>query len=235
MKSAESLSKTAVNGSESLRDWAQHWSSENQKSFSQKFFSFYRKAVFARTVGFFCNEYFPKKGVFIEAGCGTAETSLRIDKQGGGRRLIAADIVLPVLKHCHPVMDERVCGDIFALPFAADSIDGIWNVGVMEHFTQAEINAILAEFHRVLKPDQRIILLIPGVDSPPQKILRVLEKIINFRRKEKNFRFHPPEISQIKSKKAGREMLNRNKFVLEKYEFGWRSLFAFKVLVGVKH
>lgn len=224
-----------MNGSGSLHDWSEHWSSENQKSFSQKFFSFYRKAVFARTVSFFCNKYFPKNGIFVEAGCGTAETSLRIDKQKGGRKLIAADIVLPVLSHCHPVMDECVCSDIFDLPFASDSIDGIWNVGVMEHFTQAEINTILSEFHRVLKSNQRIILLIPGEDSPPQKILRVLEKIINFRRKEKTFRFHPPEISQMKSKKAGCEMLSRNKFVLEKYEFGWRSLFAFKVLVGVKH
>lgn len=235
MKSAKNLLDDELNGAESLRDWSKHWSSDNQRSFSQKFFSFYRKAVFARTVSFFCDKYFPKKGIFIEAGCGTAETSLRIDKQNGRRKLVAADIVLDVLKKCHPVMDERVCGDIFNLPFADNSVDGIWNVGVMEHFTQTEIDAILAEFNRVLKSNQRIILLIPGVDSPPQKILRGLEKIINLRQVNKDFRFHPPEISQMKSEKAGREMLSRNQFVLEKYEFGWRSLFAFKVLVGIKH
>ena len=31
-------------------DWTKHWSESNQTSASQKFFSFYRKAVFARAV-----------------------------------------------------------------------------------------------------------------------------------------------------------------------------------------
>ena len=223
-----------VTSEDSRQAWSEHWSGEKQQSFSQKFFSFYRKAVFARTVAYFFDKYFPDAGVFVEAGCGTAETSLRIDKRGGRRKLVAADIVHPVLKHCHPVMDERVCGDIFRLPFAAESIDGIWNVGVIEHFTQTEINQIMLEFHRVLKPGQHIVLLIPGADSPPQKMLRLLEFFINLRGAEKNFRFHPPEISQIKSKSEAIEMLWRNSFRLLRYDSGWRSLFAFKTLVAVK-
>lgn len=218
----------------SRHDWSEHWSEGKQKSLSQKFFSFYRQAVFARSVAYFVDRYFSESGVFVEAGCGTAETSMRIDKRRGQRKLVAVDIVQPVLKDCHPVMDERVCGNIFHLPFADDSVDGIWNVGVMEHFTQSEIDLILSEFHRVLKPGERLILLIPGADSPPQKILRALEFFINLRRPEKDFRFHPPEISQVKSKQQGTEMLRRNNFQSVRYESGWRSLFAFKTLVAVK-
>ena len=218
----------------SREDWSEHWSEGKQQSFSQRFFSFYRKEVFARTVSYFFDKYFPEQGIFLEAGCGTAETSMRIDKRGGKRKLVAADIVQPVLKHCHPVMDERVCSDIFRLPFADESIEGIWNVGVMEHFTQDEIDQLMREFYRVLKPGHRIILLIPGADSPPQKILRLLEKFINARNPEKNFRFHPPEISQMKSKQAGGEMLERNGFQYVHYDFGWRSLLAFKTLIAVK-
>ena len=160
---------------------------------------------------------------------------MRIDKRRGERTLIATDIVQAVLKECHPNMDVRVCGDIFRLPFADASIDGIWNVGVMEHFTHDEIDVIMSEFHRVLKPDHRIILLIPGADSLPQKMLRVLEKVINLRRKEQSeFRFHPPEISQVRSKAEGIQMLRRNGFDCLRFEYGWRSLLAFKTLVGVK-
>jgi SAM-dependent methyltransferase len=226
------IDKTA--GEKSRLDWSEHWSEGKQQSFSQRFFSFYRQAVFARAVAYFIDRYFPPRGDFVEAGCGTAETSIRIDKRGGQRKLLATDIVQPVLKQCHPVMDERVCGDIFHLPYADASVDGIWNVGVMEHFTQTEIDAILREFHRVLKPGERIILLIPGADSPPQKILRLFEFFINLRRPNKDFRFHPPEISQLRSKREGEEMLRRNSFRLLRYESGWRSLFAFKTLVAVK-
>lgn len=225
---------TATVGSESQKAWSEHWSEENQDSFSQRFFSIYRKAVFARAVKYFFDRFFPKQGVFIEAGSGTAETSMRIGKCNGARRLVATDIVLPVLENCHPNMDIRVCSDIFRLPFADASIDGVWNVGVMEHFTQDEIDAILAEFHRVLKPQHRILLLIPGADSPPQKILRVLEKIINARTRGTEFRFHPPEISQIKSREDAVNMLERNGFSSLHFNYGWRSLLAFKILVGAK-
>jgi SAM-dependent methyltransferase len=234
-KMAANIDLQTADGAESQKAWSEHWSGDKQESFSQKFFSFYRKAVFARTVGYFVNRFFPEKGIFVEAGCGTAETSGRIDKRGGARKLVATDIVQPVLKHCHPVMDSRVCGDIFCLPYADDSVDGIWNVGVMEHFTQEQINRIMREFHRVLKPQGRIILLIPGADSVPQKMLRVVEKIIHARGKNKNFRFHPPEISQIKSKKQALDILNRNDFRSIYFDYGWYSLLAFKTLVAVKN
>ena len=219
---------------QSQRAWSEHWSDERQQTFVQRFFSFYRKAVFARAVSYFFGKYFPTKGLFLEAGSGTAETSMRIDKCGGRRKLIAADIVEPVLRQCHPVMDMRVCGDIFRLPFADESIDGIWNVGVMEHFEQTQIDSILSEFHRVLKPEHRIVLLIPGADSPPQKILRLFEKVINSRKKGGEFRFHPAEISQVRSRHQGIEMLKRNGFETVHFNHGWRSLLAFKILVAVK-
>ena len=219
---------------ESQQAWSEHWSDDRQQTVSQRFFSFYRKAVFARTVRYFVNKYFPEKGIFVEAGSGTAETSMRIDKYSGSRKLVATDIVQPVLRQCHPIMDERVCGDIFCLPYADDSIDGIWNVGVMEHFTHEQIDKIMRELHRVLKPGHRIILLWPGADSLPQKMLRLLEKLINGRKGTENFSFHPPEISQLKSMKEGREVLQRNGFRSLYIDYGWRSLLAFKTLVAIK-
>ncbi|NOT47440.1 MAG: methyltransferase domain-containing protein [Acidobacteria bacterium] len=221
-------------GAKSQSAWTEHWADERQQSISQRFFSFYRKAVFARTVSYFTSRYFPTQGVFVEAGSGTAETSIRIDKCGGARKLIATDIVQPVLKRCHPVMDSRVCGDIFNMPYADDSVDGIWNVGVMEHFTHEQIDMIMTEFHRILKPGHRIILLWPGADSLPQKMLRFVEFIVNSRGKKEKFSFHPPEISQLKSRKEGHEVLRRNGFRSTHIEYGWRSLMAFKTLVAVK-
>ncbi|HTA42729.1 MAG TPA: class I SAM-dependent methyltransferase [Bryobacteraceae bacterium] len=215
--------------------WTEHWASGNQQSTSQRFFSFYRKAVFARAVAYFVGRYLPKGGVLVEAGCGTAETSILIDKENGARTLVALDLIQPILEHCHPVMDVRICGDIFALPFLDNSVDGIWNVGVMEHFTHAQIDAIMKEFHRVLKPGSRVILLWPATFSIPQRILRVLEWFINMRRDASSkFRFHPDEISQLRSVKQGRDVLIRNGFRPAAIDIGLRTLMAFETLVGAK-
>ncbi len=228
------LRPAATRDKPELGDWTRHWSGDNQALFSQRFFSFYRKAVFARTVAHFIDRHFPREGVFVEAGSGTSETSLRIDKAGNRRVLVATDIVFPVLAHCHPIMDVRVSADIFRLPFADDAIDGIWNVGVMEHFTHDLIDQILVEFRRVLKPGASLILLWPATDSLPQKGLRLVEKIINLRRRESRFQFHPDEISQLRSSREGRAVLTRNGFETTRIDWGLRSLMAFKTLVGRK-
>lgn len=220
-------------GKAELQDWTDHWAEDRQHSASQRFFSWYRKAVFARTVSYFIERFFPTSGVFLEAGSGTSETSQRIDKRGGARTLVACDIVLPVLTRCHPVMDVALGADIFRMPFADASVDGIWNVGVMEHFTAAQIDAILGELHRVLRPEAPLLLLWPARDSIPQKLLRVAEVGINLRRREgPKFRFHPDEISQLRSSAEARAILGRNGFEVIHIDPGPRSLMAFKTIVA---
>lgn len=214
--------------------WTEHWSAAKQASLSQRFFSFYRKAVFARAVAWFVDRYLAREGVLVEAGSGTSETSMLIDKRGGARTLAALDLIPPVLERCHPVMDVRIGGDIFALPFRDDSIDGIWNVGVMEHFTQTQIDNILREFRRVLKPGARVVLLWPARFSIPQRILRILEWFLNLRGGADKFRFHPDEISQLRSVRQGRQVLTRNGFRTVSIDIGLRTLMAFETLVGEK-
>jgi SAM-dependent methyltransferase len=213
--------------------WSRHWDDANQTSIVQRFFSFYRKAVFARAVAYFVDHYFPRTGLILEAGSGTSETSMRVHK-AKGRTLVALDLIPGVLERCHPVMDVRVAGDIFRLPFQSDSVDGIWNVGVMEHFTHDQIDEIMREFYRVLRPGARIILFWPGTDSLPQKMLRVPEFMIGLVKGIENFHFHPEEISQLRSVAHGREVLARTGFDTVHGDAGLRSAFAFKVMVGAK-
>ncbi len=102
----------------------------------------------------------------------------------------------------------------------------------MEHFTDSQIDHIMGEFRRVLHTGGRVILLWPAVYSVPQKMLRGLEWIINLRRHGEPFRFHPDEISQVRSLKHGREILSRNGFLPVCVDPGMRSLMAFEILVG---
>ncbi len=231
---AADLRPASAESKKEFEDWSKHWAHGNQETFSQRFFSFYRKAVFARTVAWFIDRFFPAEGVFVEAGSGTAETSMRIDKRGGRRVLVAVDLFLPVVARCHPVMDVRVAGDCFRLPFADASLDGIWNVGVMEHFTHDLIDAMMREFHRVLRPGAPLLMLWPATDSLPQKGLRLVEKVINLRRAGDRFQFHPDEISKLRSSAEGRDVCARNGFEPVFVDWGLRSLMAFKTVVGRK-
>jgi len=213
--------------------WTEHWSPANQRTVWQRVFSAYRKAVFAPAIAHYVDRYLPTAGFLVEAGSGTSETSMRIDKRGGARVLAAVDLVLPVLRRCHPVMDVRIGGDVFQLPFASGSVDGIWNVGVMEHFEHEQIDRMLQEFRRVLRPGGRFLLFWPGRDSVPQRMLRLVELFVNAGR-ERTFRFHPDEISQLRSLGQGRDVVRRNGFDVVEADYGVRTLLAFKILIGAK-
>jgi hypothetical protein len=74
----------------------------------------------------------------------------------------------------------------------------------------------------------------PAKFSIPQRILRILEWFINLRRGQDKFRFHPDEISQLRSVRQGKEVLMRNGFRPVVIDIGWRTLTAFETLVGEK-
>jgi SAM-dependent methyltransferase len=215
--------------------WLAHWAPELQQSLAQRFFSFYRRAVFARTVRHFVDRFLAREGVLVEAGSGTSETSILLAPRRAERTLVALDLIPAVLRRGAPIMDARVAGDIFQLPFTDGSVDGIWNVGVMEHFTHEQIDRILAEFRRVLRPGGRVVLLWPGTDSIPQRMLDAVAWVVNLRHTAgPRFRFHPPEISRLRSRRQGREVLRRSGFAPVTVDPGLYSGMAFKTVVGEK-
>ena len=52
-------------------------------------------------------------------------------------------------------------GSIFEIPLPDGAVDGVYNLGVMEHFTEDEIGRILREFHRVLRRRGRVLVFWP--------------------------------------------------------------------------
>ena len=142
----------------SKETWDEHWSSRN--NFSEKIISIYRKIFIGTLVSKYCDKYFKDYGVFLEAGCGIGETSAKIPKRK--RIFIGCDIsIYPLLRMRNNNIDIKLQADIFDLPLNKKSIDGIFNVGVMEHFTFDENIRILKEFARVLKDGGTIVLFWP--------------------------------------------------------------------------
>ena len=132
------------------------------------------------------------------------------------------------------LMDKFIEADIKNLPFKENSIDGIWNVGVMEHFSRKEVNEILNEFYRVLKNDSSCVLFWPGKFGPTNLIFRPLEFILK-KIKKSSKGIAPKEPSIIKSKKLLKnQIINETNFKNVKIFLSPRALFVHYIVICKK-
>jgi SAM-dependent methyltransferase len=117
-----------------------------------------------------------------------------------------------------------------ATGFRDRSFDGIYNLGVMEHFSDDQIRKILREYHRILKDDGIIILFWPPRFGATVIVLKGIHFVLNtvLRR---DVRLHPPEPSLIRSKRQAASYAASGGFRLAAYDFGIRDLFTYAVLV----
>ena len=91
----------------------------------------------------------------------------------------------------------------------------------------------MSEFYRVLNKEGRIILFWPMAYAPYEIFLNIVEGIYNFFT-NKNYHLYPDEISRLKSKKQGRDILIKNKFVDVELFFNYKDAFSFGVATGIK-
>ena len=213
-------------------EWDIHWTSLNERrSIFSSLSLAARKFIFQPAVAYYTQRYFRRFGVFLEAGCGTAESSGRIHRNG--RTLIGLDFSEVALRAAKKGggMDAFIRADIFAIPCRSQSIDGIWNLGVMEHFTEAQIRSSLREFRRVLKPGGAMILFWPTEHNSSRWVLGPVEFLIN-RWRRSNFTFFPGEINRLRSRRQARELLESEGLRIETIEFNWRTAFIHMVVTA---
>lgn len=76
----------------------------------------------------------------------------------------------PVIKEGYLNVDQYFSApgvqqmDIFALPFAAESIDEIFTEHMLEHLNKYEVPVALQEWARVLKPDGKLVMNLPNLE-----------------------------------------------------------------------
>lgn len=124
--------------------WEDYW--RDQKKASGRLYDaiavFYRVYIIKRSLNFFINKYFPAGAGVLHAGSGGGQ----VDTDAHGQVSITAlDISLNALKFYRAVNGSLwnvVEGDIFSLPVREAVMDGIYNLGVMEHFTEDEIQKV---------------------------------------------------------------------------------------------
>lgn len=213
--------------------WDEHWKRyAGKKSIFESLSSFFRIFVFAGYVARLTDRHFKRGGIYLEAGCGTGQSSLSLNRYN--RRYIALDCSFypleEVRKNNHGI-DLAIAGNILCLPFSNESFDGIWNVGVMEHFDETNLIKIYREFARVLKKNGTVIILIPPVYGPFHIAFTLLEKTMSLI-KRKKFKLWPDMLTPFRGVKAMEKIFKECNMRIIDTDFSWRSCFIHNAIVA---
>jgi SAM-dependent methyltransferase len=213
------------------QEWEEHWN-ELDTSFFGKLLKIFRIHVLAHAVRHYHEKYFPHEGIFLEAGSGTSQTSMRLKTHQ--RTYVAVDVSERALQEARKIktMHEFVKADIRKLPYKTSSVSGIWNLGVMEHFSHEEIVKMLQEFRRVLKPGARAVLFWPYRYAPYQLLLKTISAA--GRVFGKNIQFFPNEPSQLNSRNEAKMLARRAGFSSTIVHYNPLDLYCHMVVVCKK-
>ncbi len=212
--------------------WESHWARLSAPSSAfGRLSSFVRRQVLNRAVLRYAAAWFPQSGVFVELGCGSAESSIGLP--AAGRSLVALDFSAGALRQARSVaaFASFLQADLERLPFRSASVDGAWNLGVLEHFDSEKGIRILAEIRRTLKPGGVAVLFWPPDFGSSRLVLAPIEALRSWM-SGRPFRFFPDEVNRLRSKAHAREMLAAAGLEAAAIDFSLRAALIHLVVVA---
>jgi SAM-dependent methyltransferase len=196
--------------------------------------AFYRKVIMKRTLNHFVRRNFPQGAEVLHAGCGSGQVDADISRHV---RITGLDISVNALILYARTTEGRCAilhGSIFKIPLQDRSMDGIYNLGVMELFTEEEIDRILGEFRRVLRDDGRLVIFWPPEFGASVMFLKGVRWTLEHVAGRANVKRHPDEITRVRSRRHAAGIFERNGFRVARYYFGPRDLFTHSIIVAHK-
>ena len=217
------------------KEWDKYWTKKKTKSQAayRIIAGIYRNLIIKRALNFFITSEFKKGSKLLHAGSGAGQVDQDIVNNFDITALDISSEALKLYKINNGKKAKTLKASIFKIPARSNSFDGVYNLGVMEHFTRDEDLKILKELRRVIKPNGKIVLFWPPKFGLSVTFLNTTHFILNNILK-KNIRLHPEEISLVESKKQVNETLKSSGFKMSKFYFGPKDLFTHAVIVAKK-
>lgn len=223
--------------SNDVDSWDQYWLKSRDSSILQKLYAriatFYRIKLISPRLKHELLKAFPNGGKLLHAGSGGGEVDQALS---GVFDVTAIDIspnAIASYKNLNP-KNKTLIGDILSLDLNDSNFDGYYNLGVMEHFSQKQCEAILQNANKVLKTGGKIVIFWPpsyGVSVIFLSLLHFCLKLI----KRKNFvPLHPEEPNKVFSRKRILVLVNKSGFELKRFNFSIRDGFTYVVIVAEK-
>jgi glycosyltransferase involved in cell wall biosynthesis len=217
--------------------WNTYWKDKDhdrvERSTYDVFARFYRNYLIKPTLNRTIQGHFSPGTHLLHAGCGGGEVDADIVKYASITALDISPNALALYRKRNGETAETIVGDIFDLSELQGRFEGIYNLGVMEHFSEEQIRMILGQFNRCLGTGGKIVLFWPPVYGLSVIALRAIHFVLN-RILRRNIALHPPEPTKVRSRRQVGELLQARGFRLEQMSFGIRDAFTYVVVVATK-
>jgi SAM-dependent methyltransferase len=220
------------------KNWDQYWlDSAGSKGWFDIIAKFYRRYIISPMVKHYFRRYFRDEPgrIYLHAGCGSSESDNRIEFRQS--RFVLMDISTEGLKIARQKSKLTnvgfVCGDIYNPPFKTEVVDGIWNLGVMEHFYEPEIIRIFTALSRVLKRDGQCLIFWPPRYGLSVITLSSFLFVVNKFRKTPLV-LYPDEVSRFWTKKWAQRLASPADLKVHRAHFGVCDAFTYVILVMSK-
>jgi dolichol-phosphate mannosyltransferase len=212
--------------------WDRYWQRSRQrtKRVYGAIASLYRRTLIRPRLHRALRRTFGRGAHLLHAGCGGGEVDQGLHDEW---RVTALDIspdALALYRANNPAVFRVRHGDILSLPYETGTFDGYYSLGVVEHFTEPQLERLLGEAHRVLRPGGRLLLFWPHARATSVVVLglahRALASVGN------TTELHPPEVSLLESRDMARRILEAAGFRMTSYDFGARDVWVQAVIVA---
>jgi dolichol-phosphate mannosyltransferase len=215
--------------------WDEYWNKKNNliSKIYDMIAVFYRLFIIRPSLSYYLKKFFRNGDNILHAGCGSGQVDVDVRKFFSITALDISPQALSIYQNVNGSFSRTIHGSLFNIPFEKETFEGIYNLGVMEHFNEEDIVKILKQFWIVLKPGGKIVLFWPPSYGFSVIFLSFVHKILN-KILNKNLKLHPNEISLIQSREMANTILHKSGFQLKEYKFGIRDLFTYAIIVGQK-
>jgi SAM-dependent methyltransferase len=212
--------------------WDAYWATDAQGSHRLYAFlaSVYRRIFICTRLAWWLKKTFPANARLLHAGCGSGEVDALV---GRHFRITGLDIspgALVRYRRSNPHAEGTIHADLMNLRDVPGGYDGVYSLGVLEHFTPAEICTILDNMRLVLRPGGKMIAFWPLASAPSVKVLGFWHRLLN-RRGDRAVELHPPEITLIRSRAQVEEIIRSAGWRLVSYSVSPSDLFIQAVVV----
>jgi dolichol-phosphate mannosyltransferase len=214
-------------------DWGDYWTKKNKTSSTAYAVvaTAYRNLFIKRNLHRVIHEEFQRGARLLHAGCGSGQVDQGLHDFVD---ITAVDLSPAALKRYrleNPDAHEVRHADITRLPFDDGAFDGVYNLGVVEHFDRSSLPTLLRELRRVTRKDGKVAIFWPHEKATSAFVLDGVHFIANDVL-HKGLQLHPPEPSRLHGRGEVEQLFGDAGIELTRYEFGPRDLFVQAIAVG---
>ena len=217
--------------------WDEYWNSSKSNKRAERIYSrvasFYRNKLIGPHLSRTLSKHFNSSSQLLHAGSGGGEVDRFVPKNISVFAIDISEHAIIQYSRVNPQYRSEVM-NVFDLPGNLPKFDGIYNLGVMEHFSPEEVKQILIKFHSTLKPTGKLVIFWPPKFGLSVLALALIHSVLRIIQRGSFRPLHPAEPNKIGGKKSAKKVLEQSGFELTEYSFGIRDAFTYAVLVARK-